>query len=285
MDSATTLPWLEVPAEEVSAAAAGTGKRWMGFYIEGRKYGFESSLYRLGKLDGQKVLIRRNTIAFPARNQKYFWKSVFAATGKGELLRLELTITTGDRSREMRLIRKGEKWRLTTTRAGGKTRTRTLDHVEESLSGNEMAFFTLLKQGKLKPGARFRYRWFSPKQGANRISGLQLLAIAEKVIGGKPYKVYKIEMVLPHSRQHWTHILDANTSKLVSYYGKRLLRFESEAEARRSPGGGWHSPAGGSGLMNWIMARKEYFIAGLVLLIIFFPFLRNYWRRKRDSSK
>ena len=236
MDDVYDLSPVSVPVSRVVRFIKNKPReKWLAFYYSGRQMGYSYRRLEAGTYRKKPVIIRVSRIVFPSSSSVHNCTWYFDASGTGELLRISYKERGRHKESSVMLEKKGDIWEGFRNVNGNETRIR-MRSIEETLGNNDIAMRVMLSEGSLKPGDRFRLSWLDPGKLANRYSGNQVLAKA--AVSGLKERgvVYKVESLLPQSRQHWKHIYTSSGDVLVSRYGPRALYLSSEENALRMDG-------------------------------------------------
>jgi hypothetical protein len=261
-EAAAKAPFASVPVARVAAAArAHCGSHYYGLYLQGRKLGWAKMGCAMRRLGGKPVYERRSRMVMHAKMYTTVVKiemstlARFAATGKGELLRYEYRQKGVQQRRTVTITRKGDGWHVKQTYRAGTIRKpptrKVLKQMPMSLRTAETAVSTLLVEGKLQPGATFRFLELDPEDVKVRPSAVRLLASGQRVLRGVKVRVHKLEMLELHRKLSGVTLVDASGNWLDGrLQGTIRIRREEKATAKKV-----NPKAGDFGLGVVIQAR------------------------------
>ncbi|MDY0000640.1 MAG: transglutaminase-like domain-containing protein [Polyangia bacterium] len=242
---AREAPRVDLPVDRVVAQArAHCRTHWYGLYLQGKKLGWAEMGCAVAPWQGREVVERRSRMVMEAKMYATEVKIEitstmrFAAQGRGELLSYEYRQDGAQQRKTLSIQRGASGWTAEQTYRAGKiskpgTR-RVLPELRTALGNSEMAVTTLLLEGKLTPGARYRYLELDPEDVEERESAAQLLGQAERVVQGVKTRLYKMEVMELHRKLRGETVMDSSGNWLDgSVQGTIRIRREEKATARR----------------------------------------------------
>jgi len=244
LEEAKKLPYVKVAVSRVVALARKHCKtHWFGLYLGGKKLGYAEMGCRVTKWKGKDVLERISRMVMQAQLYttavRLESKSIvrFDAVN-GELLLYDYSMQGAQQQKTLRVQRQADGWHMRRTYRAGAIRKpvekRILKTVESNLGNGEPAVSTLLVDGKLKPGARYRYVEFDPEDVQDRDSAAQLLNTQTRSLRGVKVKLHKLEMLEMHRRLRGVTVVDDEANWLDGLLqGTIRIRREEKAMAKR----------------------------------------------------
>jgi hypothetical protein len=244
MAEARALPYVKVAVSRVMALARKTCKtHWFGLYLRGKKLGYAEMGCAVKKWRGKEVLERVSRMVMQAQLYttavKLESKSVVRSDGaNGELLLYDYVMTGAQQHKTLRVERKADGWHVRRTYKAGAIvkpdEKSVLKTVRANLGNGETALSALLMDGKLKPGARYRYVEFDPEDVRDRDSAAQLMNTATRSLRGVKVRMHKLEMLEMHRRLRGVTVVDAEANWLDGLLqGTIRIRREEKAMAKR----------------------------------------------------
>ncbi len=216
---------------------------WFGLYLRGKKLGYAEMGCRVVKWKGKEVLERTSRMVMQAQLYttavRLESKSVSRFDVKnGEMLLYDYVMKGAQQHKTLRVERRTGGWLLRRTYKAGAIvkpeEKRILKTLKSNLATGETAVSTLLIDGKLKPGARYRYVEFDPEDGTERDSAVQLLNTATRSLRGVKVRLHKLEMMEVHRRLRGVTVVDAEANWLDGLLqGTIRIRREEKAMAKR----------------------------------------------------
>jgi len=270
MAEAAKLPFVKVAVSRVVALARKHCKtHWFGLYLRGKKLGYAQMGCRVTKWKGKDVLERTSTMVMQAQLYttavRLESKSVTRHdTVSGEMLLYDYKMTGAQQHKTLRVERKPDGWHVRRTYKAGAivkpVENRILKTIRSNLGNGEPAVSTLLIDGKLKPGARYRYVEFDPEDVKGQDSAAQLLNTQTRSLRGVKVRLHKLEMLEMHRRLRGVTVVDAEANWLDGLLqGTIRIRREEKTLAKRVD-----PKAGDFGLGVVIKAKMNVKKPGLV---------------------
>lgn len=273
MAEAKRLPYVKVAVSRVVALARKHCKtHWFGLYLRGKKLGYAQMGCRVTKWKATIVLERTSRMVMQA--QLYTTAVRLESTSvtrfdavSGEMLLYDYVMTGAQQHKTLRVERKTDGWHVRRTYKAGAIRKpvekKILKTVRSNLGNGEPAVSALLIDGKLKPGARYRFIEFDPEDAQDRDSAVQLLNTQTRSLRGVKVKLHKLEMLEMHRRLRGVTVVDAEANWLDGLLqGTIRIRREEKAMAKRVD-----PNAGDFGLGVVIKAKMNVKKPGLVTML------------------
>ncbi len=246
LDAATakTLPLVNVPVSQVIAQARKHCRtHYYGLYLGGQKLGWAQMGCTVRTEKGQPVYERSSEMVMHAKIYASVVKirsttlARYAGHGAGELLSYAYVQQGVQQKKTLRITRKPEGWLVEQTYRAGAIRkppTRKLvKRLDTTLGNGEAGVTTLLLEGKLRPGARYRFRDIDPEDAVVRDSAAQLLGNGEAVVRGVKVHLHKLEVLELHRKLRGVTLLDASGNWLDGLLqGTIRIRREEKATAK-----------------------------------------------------
>jgi Transglutaminase-like superfamily len=241
---ANAAPYVKVAVSRVVALARKHCKtHWFGLFLRGKKLGYAEMGCRVTRWKGKEVLERTSRMVMQAQLYttavRLESKSVSRFDVKsGEMLLYDYAMKGSQQHKTLRVERKTGGWLVRRTYKAGAIvkpeEKKVLKTLKSNLGNGESAFSALLIDGKVKPGARYRYVEFDPEDATERDSAIQLLNTATRPLRGVKVKLHKLEMMEMHRRLRGVTVVDAEANWLDGLLqGTIRIRRAEKAVAKR----------------------------------------------------
>ncbi len=241
---AKKLPYVKVAVSKVVALAKKHCKtHWFGLYLRGKKLGYAEMGCRVTKWKGKTVVERLSRMVMQAQLYTTAVRLESKSTMRydainGEMLQYDYSMVGAQQHKTLKVERKSDGWHSRRTYKAGAivkpTEKKIIKTIKSNLANGEPAVSALLIEGKLKPGARYRYVEFDPEDVQDRDSAIQLLNTATRSLRGVKVKLHKLEMLEMHRRMSGVTVVDAEANWLDGLLqGTIRIRREEKTLAKR----------------------------------------------------